>query len=121
MTPKSIDCRLRTLRQRSGLSQGELANVLGFLTDIPVSRHERSKIVPNLLTALGYEVIFRVPASEIFPGLYKTVEAGIEERLAQLEHRLHQRTAKGQTAAQIARKLEFTCERKDGEADHAAR
>jgi hypothetical protein len=30
-----------------------------------------------------------------------------------LEQRLHQRTAKGHTAAQIARKLEFTCERKD--------
>jgi DNA-binding XRE family transcriptional regulator len=113
MTPKTIACRLRTLRQRSGLTQGELANILGFLTEIPVSRHERSDTVPNLLTAIGYEVIFRKSISELFPGLYETVEAGIEVRLEALERELHQSTAKGRAAAEIARTLEFLCERKE--------
>jgi hypothetical protein len=71
--------------------------------------------VPNLLTALGYEAIFRVPISELFPGLYQTVEAGIEERLAKMEEELQQSTAKGRRAALVARKLEFFWERKNME------
>ena len=115
MTPETIACRLRTLRQRSGFTQAELSEILGFLTEIPVSRHERSVTVPSLLTALGYEIVFRRPASELFPGLYQTVEAGIEARLEALEKELHESTAKGRTAAEIARKLEFLCERKEME------
>jgi len=91
----------------------ELAAILGFLSNVPISRHERSQTVPNLLTALGYEVIFRVPLAELFPGMAETVEAGIEKRLAELEIELHQSTAKGRSAAIIARKLEFLCERKE--------
>lgn len=68
---------------------------------------------PSFLTALGYEIVFRRPASELFPGLYQTVEAGIEARLEALVQKLHQSTAKGRTAAEIARKLEFLCERKE--------
>ena len=120
MSSESIACRLRTLQSRSGLSQRELAEVLGFVCEVPVSRHARSITVPNLLTALGYEVIFRERVSEMFPGLYQTVEAGIEERLTRLESELQQSTAKGRPAAVIARKLEFLCERKHGESSQAA-
>lgn len=113
MTPETIACRLRTLRQRSGLTESEIAKILGFSAPIQVSRHERSATVPSLLTALGYEVTFRTPLSELFPGLYETVEAVVEERLAKLEAELHQSRAKGRAAAVIARKLEFLCERKE--------
>jgi hypothetical protein len=64
------------------------------------------------LTAFGYEIIFRVPISELFPGLYQTVAVGIEERLAKMENELHQSTLKGRSAIPIACKLEFLCERK---------
>jgi hypothetical protein len=67
------------------------------------------------LTALGYEAVFHVPASQIFPGLYHTVEAGIEERLAKMEEELQQCSAKGRDAATTARKLEFSWERKNPE------
>jgi len=113
MAQESIACRLRTLRKNSGFSQIELAQLLGFLSEVPVSRHERSEAVPNLLTALAYEVIFRVQVSELFPGLYNAVESVIEERLAILEEELQQSTVKGRAAAPIARKLEFSCERKN--------
>src|ERR1700733_11023024 len=118
MTSESIACRLRTLRRKSGLSQWELGQVLGFLSEVPVSRHERSATVPNLLTALGYEIIFGMPVSELFPGLFHAVEAGIEAQLAKLESELQQSTAKGRSASVIARKLEFLCERKDMERSH---
>jgi DNA-binding XRE family transcriptional regulator len=120
MSSESIACRLRTLQSRSGLSQRELAEILGFACEVPVSRHAHSVTVPNLLTALGYEVIFRERVSDLFPGLYQTVEAVIEERLAKLENELQQSTAKGRPAAVIARKLEFLCERKDVESSQAA-
>ncbi len=113
-----IACRLRTLRQRSGLTESELAKVLASVTDVQVSRHERSATVPNLLTALGYEVIFRGSIAELFPGLYQAVEASIEERLAKLEKELHKSQVKGRAAAVVARKLEFLCERK--EIDHCS-
>ena len=120
MTPDLNASRLRTLRIRSGLSQKELANLLGFRSEGPVSRHERSDTVPNLLTAFGYEAIFRVPISELFPGLYQTVEIGIEERLAKMEEELHQSTVKGRDAIRVARILEFSWERKNVEPNHTA-
>lgn len=113
MTSRAIACRLRTLRQKSGLSQIELARILGFNSEIPVSRHELSLRLPSLLTALGYSILFRVPLDEIFPGIHGTVEAVIEERLAELEAALSESTVKGPAAAQTARKLEFICGRKE--------
>jgi len=115
MTTKQIANYLRLHRRKSGLSQRELAQIVGSLTDIPVSRHERSVTVPALLIALSYEVIFHVPISEIFPGLYQIVATGIEERLASLESDLQTSTAKGLQAASIARKLEFFWERNNPE------
>jgi transcriptional regulator with XRE-family HTH domain len=120
MTSDPNVSRLRTLRRRSGLSQKELALILGFRSEATISRHERSDSVPDLLTALGYEVIFRVPLSELFPGLYQTVEAGNEERLAQMEAELHQSTARGRDATPIARKLEFFEERKSLRSNNSA-
>jgi DNA-binding XRE family transcriptional regulator len=108
----NVSC-LRTLRMRSGLSQKELAEILGFSTAAAVCRHETSGAVPNLLTALGYEVIFRVPISELFPGFYQTVQTGVEERLAKMEQELHQSAAKGRDAVPVARKLEFCWQRGD--------
>lgn len=105
--------QLRTLRKKSGLSQSELAYILGFRSEIPVVRHERSQAIPNLLTALAYEVIFQVQISAQFRELFTSVEAGIEERLAELEHRLHQSEAKGRAAAPTARKLEFLNQRRN--------
>jgi transcriptional regulator with XRE-family HTH domain len=120
MTSDPNAARLRTLRKRSGLSQKELANILGFRSEVAISRHERSDSVPDLLTALGYEAIFRVPISELFPGMYQTVAVGLEERLAKLEDELHQSTAKGRNAAPIARVLEFLVMRKNTDSNSTA-
>jgi transcriptional regulator with XRE-family HTH domain len=118
MTLDPIAAHLRTLRKRSGLSQKELAHILGFRSGVPISRHERSDSVPDLLTAFGFEAIFRVPISKLFPGLYQTVEVGLEERLAKMEDELHQSTAKGRDATPIARKLEFFGERKNTDSNN---
>lgn len=116
MTSEPIASRLRTLRKKSGLTQAELAEILGFDAETPISEHERSRVVPNLLTAMAYEVIFRVPIADQFPGLFKAVEESVEIRLAQLEKRLHDSEAKGRDAILTALKLEFLCIRKEPEA-----
>jgi DNA-binding XRE family transcriptional regulator len=120
MTPDPNAARLRSLRKKSGLCQKELAHILGFRSGVPISRHERSKSVPDLLTAFGYEAIFQVPLSRIFPGLYGTVELGIEESLAKIEDELGQSTAKGREAIPVVRRLEFLCGRRNPESNNDA-
>ncbi|HEY5212537.1 MAG TPA: helix-turn-helix transcriptional regulator [Acidobacteriaceae bacterium] len=115
MTREPVANYLRTHRRKSGLSQQELAQILGYLTEIQVSRHERSSTIPGLLIAVGYEVIFHVPLSELFPGLYQTVEANIEDRLDKMEDVLQQSAVKGRSATPIARKLEWLWERRNPE------
>jgi transcriptional regulator with XRE-family HTH domain len=106
---------LRSHRRKSGLSQRELAQIVGFLTGVQVSKHERSTAIPALLIAVGYEAIFHVSLSELFPGIYQSVETRIEEYLANMEEELQQSTAKGRQAALIARKLEWLWERRNAE------
>ncbi len=104
---------LRTLRIRSGLSQREIGEILGFLSDVPVFRHETGATLCDLRTALGYQVIFRTPISAQFPKLLSMIEPLIEGRLAELERKLEQQTPRGQNADRIARRLEFLAMRKD--------
>lgn len=112
---------LRTYRKKSGLSQSELAEVLGLISEWRISEHERSITIPRLLTAISYEIIFNVPISKLFPGVYETVRGNVESRLAELEARLQESDAKGRAANPIARKLEWICERKNHTADELTR
>jgi len=115
MAQHSVGTYLRLLRRRSGLSQRQLARILGSITAAQISRHERSVTPPSLLAAFGYQAVFQQPASDIFPGFFHTVEAGIEERLGELESELGNYVAKGRAAAIIARQLEWFCARRDSE------
>ena len=115
MTSSSVGTYLRFLRKRSGLSQRELARILGTVTATQVSRHERSVTPPTLIAAFGYQVVFQKPVGDIFPGLYHTIEAGVLERLEEFERELGDSTAKGRAAASVARRMEWLCERKESE------
>lgn len=115
MSLEQIGNFLRSHRRTSGLSQRELARIVGYLTPFQVARHEQSSAIPALLIAISYEVVFRVSLSEIFPGLYRSVETKIEEVLSNMEQELQECTAKGRKAAIIARKLEWMWARRSGE------
>jgi len=104
-------------RKKSGLSQCELAEVLGLITEWRISEHERSITIPRLLTAISYEIIFNAPLSKLFPGIYGTVRGNIESRLTEFETQLHESNAKGRAAILIAKKLEWISERKSLAAD----
>ena len=103
---------IRIHRRRTGLSQRDIGEVLGYLSDGPVARHEDGRRLPSLKVAIGYELIFRVPVSEIFPGLRDEIGGAIEKQLAQLEEQLGEYSAKDRNAMAIARKLTWLYERK---------
>ena len=120
MTNTQIDRRipnyLRTHRRKVGLTQRDLARVLGYENDQgTVSRHERFHSTPPLEIAIGYEIVFRVPVSEIFAGLRDEIEEGIEGRLADLEEGLGQRSGRDRSAIAIAQTLMWLCERKNSQ------
>lgn len=112
MTEQMVN-HIRIHRRKSGLSQAELATILGTLGPVGISRHEQSATLPRFLVAVGYEIVFRVPMPDLFPGAYETLRLDIEARLLDLEKQLHQSTAKGSQAALVARKLEWLCERRN--------
>lgn len=104
---------LRPHRLKSGMSQRELAELLGIIGHHQVSIHERSVAFPSLMAALSYEAIFGVSVAELFPGLYEPLRMNIEERLSDLEEKLKNSTAKGRAAHVIARKLEWLWARRN--------
>ena len=103
---------LRAHRKRSGLSQEEVAIILGCDDGAMVSRHERSYNLPPLTLALGYEAIFLIPISQLFRGLSEAVKQATEERLSNLETELGTMSGKGPQAAIIAKKLVWLMERR---------
>ena len=83
---------LRTHRRKGGLSQDEVAFLLGTLSGTSVSRHESGKRQPILETGLAYELIFGVPVGELYRGIYRKVGSRIAVRVRRLSETIsHQR------------------------------
>jgi len=95
---------LRFHRRQTGLSQAELGRLLGYNDDSAVRKHERFQAMPPFLVALGYEIIFQIPVSELFPGISETVALGIEARLAQFADAVRQVSDATQSASTAKRK-----------------
>jgi transcriptional regulator with XRE-family HTH domain len=95
-------CALRTHRRLWGLSQRELADLLGFESPTHVSRLERGKRTPGLETALACATLFGVSLGELFPQFTLEIEEKLRERLS----RLHEGCLHPSTPA-IVRKREL--------------
>lgn len=103
---------IRMHRMRAGLSQCELGKLLGYGDEGQVPRHEKSHSLPTFMIAISYEVIFKVPAKEMFAGVHESIADAIEDRLAELEESLRKRVEKGTAAETTARKLQWLQERR---------
>jgi len=97
-----LDNYLRTHRKKLGLSQREVAFLLGCHSGAKVSRYERSARVPTLNVILAYEVIFQKPARELFAGLYDRAERQTMRNLRLLLSRLRRRRESSALARKIA-------------------
>src|SRR5262245_12507020 len=80
---------IRMHRKRAGLSQAEMAFLLGCNTGAKVSRYERFARRPNLETVFACEALLGVPARELFAGIYQKVEETIHQRAQILAERLN--------------------------------
>lgn len=81
---KKLDCYLRSYRRRWGLTQDELARLLGCKTGAVISRLERYGRQPSLEAAYALEIIFGTAPIELFPGLHAKVKKAVIARIRDL-------------------------------------
>ena len=88
MKDRRVLCYLRTHRRVWGLTQGELARLLGLGNASQVSRLERCKRKrgPGIEAALACQVLFGVAPADMFPSVHRQVE----ERVIQSAYHMHQ-------------------------------
>jgi transcriptional regulator with XRE-family HTH domain len=113
---KRLDNYLRTYRKRTGLSQDEVAFLLGRQHGTKVSRYERNTRQPGLETLLAYELVFNTPVRNLFAGVFEKVEA-ITLRRAQL---LARKLSAATRTPRTARKLELLGHITSGSASESA-
>jgi len=73
---------MRILRRRLGLTQKELAYVIGYVSDSQISHIENGSRTPHLAEVLMIELVFGVPAVSIFPQVRSVIGPRIRRRLA---------------------------------------
>lgn len=98
---QSLSNYLKTYRRRAGLSQDELAYLLGGETGTTVSRHENGKRLPTLDTALAYELILGAPVRDIFAGETETLHKTISDRAEKLAKKLGEAEPTPETAQKL--------------------
>jgi transcriptional regulator with XRE-family HTH domain len=75
---------LKTHRKRAGLSQDEVAFLLGCESGAKVSRYEMHRRQLPVETVFAYEAVFGVPARKLLAGVYEDAERGARNRAALL-------------------------------------
>lgn len=79
---------LRPLRRRWGLTQAELAFLIGTRTHVAISRIEALKAYPSLAEAIACTIVFDTPQIELFPELYAKVYAFVLSQSEELYQKL---------------------------------
>lgn len=102
MSARNLPHYLRSHRKRTALSQDELAWLLGCRAGSKVSRYERFARKPSIEAVFALEIVFRVPARELFRGIYEAVEQRTYRRAEALLKRLDSSSADPTTAAKLA-------------------
>jgi transcriptional regulator with XRE-family HTH domain len=102
---------LRTYRKKAGLTQQEVAALLGCREGAQVSRYEKRKRLPPLDTALACEAIFGTPTSQLFAGIREAIDKDVEKRLLELRSKLQTRSDSGSKGSATAQKLRWLASR----------
>jgi len=110
---------LRSYRRRSGLTQSEVAFLLGSHDSAQVSRYERGHHLPPLRTVLAYTTIFGVSLGDLFSGIQLGVHKEIMPRIKQLRAKLEKRREEHRETASDSRKLRWLDERWPGARNHS--
>jgi DNA-binding XRE family transcriptional regulator len=79
---------LRAQRRRWGLTQREVAYLLGYRYPSAIWRIEREGREPTLSIAFACHILFDTPITDLFPGLAAEIEDAILRRAYKLYDRL---------------------------------
>jgi transcriptional regulator with XRE-family HTH domain len=101
MPSRKLKNYLRAHRKRSGLSQSEVALLVGSRTGASISRHERFRRQPTFRTGLAYEIIFGIPARELFPGVFENIQKATLARANTLAERMRALPSASQAAFKL--------------------
>lgn len=101
MANHSLPNYLRARRKSAGLSQEDIAFLLGFHSS-HICRYERFRRTPGFRIAVAFEVIFKAPIRTLFHGDYRAVEKFIRRRTKQLVFRLKKQKANRLTERKLA-------------------
>jgi len=102
MTLHKLPNYLRVHRKRLGLSQNEVAFLLGWCDSSQPSRYENFSRVPTLRNALALAVIFQMSVCELFSGEYQKVENAVRRQAHRLDARLSSEMPDGLTARKLS-------------------
>jgi len=92
MTSQKLGNYLKAYRKRSGLSQSEVAYLLGCKNGAQVSRYERRRHMAPLRTALAFQAALGAPVSELYAGTYESTAKEVRSRAQSLSVQLQSRT-----------------------------
>jgi transcriptional regulator with XRE-family HTH domain len=95
---------IRAYRRKSGLSQREVAYLLGCETGAQVSRYERRRRMPPVQTALACQAVFGTPVADLFAGTYESAAKEVRRRAQKLGLELQKSKRNG---ASVAQKLQW--------------
>jgi DNA-binding XRE family transcriptional regulator len=101
-TLKPLHCYVRPYRMRWGLSQDDLAFIIGVNNRKFLSHLENHKLPPTLAVAIALWVIFGTEHIELFPALWAKTEEEVLARANDLYERLQ-----GNSSEKIRMKLDF--------------
>lgn len=87
MTRPKLQNYLISHRKRCGLTQAEVAFLVGCKSSSRISHYEHNTRQPSLATALAFEVVCRVPTRQLFAGLYSRIEKEVADRSRHLAQR----------------------------------
>jgi transcriptional regulator with XRE-family HTH domain len=90
MTSQSCPNRLSILRKQHGMSQKQIAALVGQDRTM-ISMYERGRTLPSLSVAGRLQLLFDLNIAEIFPGLFRK----LEQELAAKRQSLGRRVAEG--------------------------
>jgi transcriptional regulator with XRE-family HTH domain len=88
MTKRRAKTYLRPLRRQSGLTQRELAFLIGAKAGTTISRIERLKQAPSLERARALALVFGIRAAELFPGYFSEIHEALRVRTNELYEEL---------------------------------
>ncbi|MCU1231002.1 MAG: hypothetical protein JWO97_3886 [Acidobacteria bacterium] len=80
---KHHSIHLRSERRRRQFSQSDVAALIGAESKATISRYERGRM-PDLATALAYEVVFGVPVAALFRRHLEDIRGSVRLRAKRL-------------------------------------